>query len=79
MDNQSQSQQPQQPQQPALNPRVIEEACRYGCKLLASETIATPNAWNGQLASLEQLLVGVLNGRYVLNIAQPAPRDDIAT
>jgi hypothetical protein len=56
-----------------LNQRVIEEACKIGCKLLGSETILTPNAWNNALNSLEGLLVGILQGRYAVVPNNPNP------
>lgn len=54
---------PQQQPQSGLNRAGIEQAMKTGLKMLGSEDISTPNAWNKDLAMLEQFLINLLTGQ----------------
>jgi len=58
------NQQPQQPQ--SVSPQAVEAALRTGMKLLTSEVIDTPNAWNKDLGTLQDILGSLLVGQLVL-------------
>ncbi len=58
-----------QPQQLELNRQAIGQSINTGLKMLTSEDISTPNAWNKDLATLEQFLINILTGRLVYNEA----------
>jgi hypothetical protein len=56
--------------QPQPNPQV-QSAIETGIKMLQSETISTPNAWNKDLTQLEQVLIGLLTGKLTLRMESP--------
>ena len=55
-----------------MTQKVVERAIETGLKLLEADDVFTPNAWNKDLASLEQVLLGVLAGQLELRtVKQP--------
>lgn len=59
-----------------INPTTIAAACQTGLKMLTSESINTPNAWNTDLATLTQVLLSVVNGHLVIIPASQLPSDE---
>ncbi len=57
-----------------IPPQVVQGAVETGLKMLRSEDVATPNAWNTPLANLEGILVELSVGNLVL--ATPPPGDN---
>lgn len=57
------------------NQQAVQSALQTGLKMLNSEAVSTPNAWNRDLAQLEQLMIGLLSGNLMIipgPNAQPA-------
>lgn len=54
-----------QVQQSAINTQV-RQAIRTGLKMLSSEDICTPNAWNKDLAILDQIFQDLIFGRLMI-------------
>jgi len=65
-----------EPQRNTINPQMTEAAFRVGLKLLTSETISTPNAWNKDLGILQDVMAAVLTGQLVLAPATPPSRSE---
>ncbi len=55
-----------------LNVQTITSALKAGHKMLIAEDISTPNAWNKDLANLQELIEALLMGKLTLNDA-PTP------
>lgn len=58
-----------------LNPQMIGSAVKTGLKMLTSESISTPNAWNTDLSVLTQILVLVMNGQMQI-VPTPPPQEE---
>lgn len=56
-------QNPNQGQPGQLNQQAVQSALQTGLKMLNSDQISTPNAWNRDLTQLEQIIVGLLSGQ----------------
>lgn len=53
-------------QQDDLKQQAVQNAFQTGLKMLKSETITTPNAWNKDLSQLETLVIGLLSGQLMI-------------
>ncbi len=56
-----------------LSPQTITSALKIGHKMLIAEDISTPNAWNKDLANLQELLEALLMGKITLNLSEEVP------
>jgi len=74
MSDEEQTQRVTQPQpQPQISPQQFLKAYATGKKMLESETICTPNAWNEDLMLLSHVLEGLITGNLVLAQGAPPP------
>ena len=64
------------PRQSELNRPAINQALNTGLKMLTSEDINTPNAWNKDLATLENFLINLVTGRIMYMDPPPARPQD---
>lgn len=49
----------------------IKQACRTTLKILMSDDIKTPNSMNQDLSTMQNVLVGILQGSIILSDAKP--------
>ena len=54
----------------------VQKAINTTLKMLTSEDISTPNAWNGDLATMQGILVGVVQGTWELKPTAPVRQGD---